>query len=341
MIILQKFSIKDIAEAANVSIATVSRVFSEKDKVSPETKNKVLKVAKEFGYQPNGLWNFSHALSDDSKLNLQQIIVLIPSIANFAYNGFIQGIQNEANTNGFGVLLCQSMSDVENIKRYISLLKSDVASGLISLDYEANTDSFFGLNNNYPIVQCGEYNEALHFPYISVNDRAAAENAVQYLISTGHRKIALATVDLDFKFARERQTGYENKLRENGMNVDQSLILKFERNMDFNVLISAAESFLKLPNRPDAIFAISDMAAAAFIKAAKRINLNVPNDLAVIGFDNSEICMLCDPAISSVSQPRYKMGKAAAKIVIDLINGKNIANHKIIFETELIIREST
>lgn len=175
---------------------------------------------------------------------------------------------------------------------------------------------------------------------VSINDSSAAVRAVNYLISTGCQKIGLMNCNINFKYAQHREKGYYRALRQAGLTANPDWIVHIST-ISYQLAYSNALHILSLPDRPDAVFACSDVFALAVVNAAGKLGLKVPDDLSVIGFDNVYLSAMCDPAITTIEQPSFQLGLQACELLLEKIKFPNTPFRQIILDTELIVREST
>jgi LacI family transcriptional regulator, repressor for deo operon, udp, cdd, tsx, nupC, and nupG len=331
---MKAVTILDVAREANVSVATVSRVLSGKGPVSQARHRQVIEAVEKLGYSVGQ--NTRSGRQSGNRI----LLMIVPRISNPFYNEIIHGFQNAAYRFGYEVLLCQSMANPRRTEEYINLMKNRTADGAVLLNLVDSTELLSSIGENYPVVQCCEYNEDSGFSYVSIDNVQAARSVVQFLLSMGYRKIALLNSALQFRYARDRQAGYEAVLRENGIPVRPEYIAHIS-DINYSMALTAAESLLRQADQPEVVFAVSDVIAAAVIKAAKRLGLAVPRDVAVVGFDNTEISLMCDPSITTVNQPRYELGTCACEMLVEQINNPQAPRRQLLLATELIAREST
>jgi len=327
-------TIQDVANSAGVSIATVSRVLSGKGPVSPEKRQRVIDAVEKLDY------NTDQGSRAGQKGNTSILLMIVPRISNPFYSEIIHGFQNNAYKHGYEVLLCQSMSSPRRTEEYINLLRNRVVDGAVTLEPLPSPEIFTAVGRSYPIVQCCEYLDELDFSYVAIDNVQAARKAVQYLHSLGYRKVALLNSGMNFRYARDRQTGYRLALTDQGIAANPEWMVNIA-DVNYSLALGAAETLLKLPNPPDAVFAVSDVIAAAVIKSAKKAGLRVPQDLGVVGFDNTEISLMSDPSITTVNQPRYELGAYACDLLLEQIRDPKAPPRHLLLNTELIAREST
>lgn len=329
----EKITIQEIADMAEVSIATVSRIINHKDNVKPSTKQKVLKAMEQLNFLPKSLTPLSCA---DSKI----ILICIPDLNNPFNNPIISGIQKAANTQGYDVLLLQARNFYTDSNDYTNILKNASIAGILILASVPNPELLNELALRCPVVMCSEYAEDYGISYVSIDDIAAARKAVNYLISTGRKKIGFINGNMNFKYSRHREKGYLESLRAAGLEVNPAWIAHLSA-IDYQLALSNAYHMLSLPNRPDAIFACSDLLAVGAINAAKQLKLDVPHDVSVVGFDNIELTTMITPSITTIEQPCFQIGYQSCELLIEKINNPNAEVKQIMLDTELIVRDST
>ena len=182
--------------------------------------------------------------------------------------------------------------------------------------------------------------ETMLLPHMSAEE-SASENAVKYLISLGRRRIALINGPAEFKYSKERYKGYRNALVSHGFAIDDDIICAVGADMDYDIAVANVTRMLSQPGRPDAFFCISDVLACAAIKASLAAGLRVPQDVAVVGFDNIQFSRMMNPTITTVCQPFDQLGTLAVEMLVRVINGDDEHIESIHLGCELMIREST
>jgi len=329
-----KVTIKDIAQRANVSKMTVSRVLSGKGQVSEETANLIRKIAKELNYEPNLI---ARSLTSRKSFTLG---VLFPKINKIFLDNYIaqvlSGITDEAQKQNYRIMLFPLENPSE---KYISIANSNLLDGMLLLKTKEND------------LQLDELTES-GFPFVLVNHNASGENisfvdaenvngsvsAVKYLYDAGHRKIAFVGGNTDETRGRDRLKGYRQALKKLNIDYREEYVLFCNSNKE--EAYHNSKKFLYLQDPPSAIFCADDYMAIGVIERLRVEGVKVPEDIAVIGFDDIEISTFVNPPLTTVKQPIYEIGRTAAKILLDLINGKiEVPVHKML-KTELIERES-
>ena len=325
-------TIKDVAKHAGVSVATISRVLNEPDKVSEETKNKVLKAVEETGYQQNLFGKHLRC----KKTNI--ILVMLTSVVNSFCAKIVNSIDNEAKKHGYSIMICVTNDDPKTEERYLNYVKNKFVDGMIVINSTLNQEQMASLSSIYPVIQCSEYADPDTTPYVTIDNKQAAKDAVNHLISNGKKNILLVGVDdPNIISAKERLEGYKEALKENKIPYDEHKVVF--SNFGFRNTQKLMNEYFKNGVNVDAVFAISDKMAAATIVALQEKGLKVPEDVMVMGFDNTDITYIFNPTITTVAQPHKEMGKTAFNMLLEKINGKKCKNS--ILKHELIIRKST
>jgi LacI family transcriptional regulator, repressor for deo operon, udp, cdd, tsx, nupC, and nupG len=325
--------INEVAKAAGVSVATVSRVINQQSSVSEKTRKKVQQAIEMLNYEPNMLGR--NLRSSKSRM----LLILIPTISNSFYYNVIEGIEEITSQYDYNILLCTTDKDPKKEKTYFDLVKQKLADGMICMDPSVSIDKWIGSGTQYAIVRCCEYSEDDKTPFVSIDNTTAAYRAVKHLISLGHRNISMINSSGLGADAELRQWGYIKAMEESGIEIQPEWLMQAE--LDFAGGYQAVSKLLNLATRPTAIFASADTIAIGALKRIKEFGLTVPKDIAVIGFDNIDFSAMTNPTLTTISQPMRKMGREAAKMLLQRINQPDARIESLILEHELIVREST
>jgi len=336
MIKKPQITIKDIARALNISPSTVSRALKNHPDISQDTKDLVNKYAKDFNYKPNTL-----ALSLRMSKN-NTIGVIIPEIVHYFFSSILSGIEQIANAEGYNVIICQSDENYEKEVRNTKALVATRVSGVLAslAKHTTNYDHFQDIiDSDIPLVFFDRICIGLNTDRVVVDDYAGAFAAVEYLIQTGCKRIAFYSSPFHLEISKNRKNGYMDALRNYNLPVDETLIRVCDTREEAIII---TPEILDRPNRPDGFFAINDHCAAGILYAAKLAKLRVPKDVAIMGFSDGELAKACDPMLSTVEQHGFEIGKHAAKLLIDKINGETQGQYSNkIVKTNLIIRGTT
>lgn len=326
-----KSTLTQIADKAGVSIATVSRILNDTGRVSHGTRQKVMGAIRE--------------LEGDAALKYpsgpyQKLLILVPDFYNPFYANIIEGIQQTARNNNYEVFLVSTKDSYPNPGYIVNMIKKEGFSGVLWVCSTPPVELLTMVENHCPIVMCCEYPEDLPCSFVSVDDVTAAYRAVHYLVSTGCKRIGIVNCNLKYKYARLRREGYLDALKAAGLTHNPEWYVTIPT-IDYTLAYSAILQTLNADPVPDAIFACSDVFAAAAINAAQSLGIRVPEDLSVIGVDNVEASRMTFPPITTIAQPGYQMGQQACSVLVEKIGNPQLPNRQILLSTELIIRGST
>lgn len=327
-------TIEEVAKYAGVSVATVSRVLNNSESVRPSTAQKVAEAIKHLDYIPN--ISARNLRRSESRV----ILTLAPNFSNPYYSRILTGIGDLAKDRGYSVLICNTASCTANEKQFLKMLDTRRTDGAILLGCRTSSHWIRPYAENYPLVQCCEYVPELDTPTVSIDNYSAAKETVQYLISLGHKRIAMLSAENDFISTRLRRQGYADALKAAGLYAGEELIAAADADYSFSSGLAATEKLLCATPRPTAIFCVSDILALAAISRAQESGLNVPRDLAVTGFDDVDYTTMFHPHLTTVAQPCYEMGQESVKILLSMLAGEKIENPRTFLSHKLVVRES-
>mgnify|MGYP000014902135 FL=1 len=325
-------TIKDVAKKAGVSVATVSRVLNDEGIVAEQTVKRVKDAIRELDYMPNMLGNHLR------KSTTNNILVLIPTASNQFYNRILRGIQSEAHRFSYNTMVCMTNADNEIEEKYLTLLKTKLADGAVFLSSTLSSTAVNQLGKNYPIVQCCEKIDGSNTSYVAIDNEQAGYDATCALIKKGHRKIAFLGSSQGFVSSRERHHGYCRALEQYHIPYQEAYV--FLDTFSYSSGIRSAEAILQLQDRPTAIFAIADTIAIGAMRFLLSHSLRVPEDIAVIGFDNISVSSVYTPSLSTVAQPQLELGQKAVGLLLDKMKNINCANRNILLPHNLLLRET-
>ncbi|MDP5000513.1 MAG: LacI family transcriptional regulator [Flavobacterium sp.] len=336
----KKVTLKQIAKELDVSISTVSKSLRDSHEISEDTRLKVQAFAKLYNYKPNNI-----ALSLKNK-KTKTIGIIIPEIVHHFFATVISGIEQVANENGYNVIVCLSDESFDKEVINMELLANGSTDGFImSLSKETQQKKDFHhiqeiISQGMPVVMFDRVTNDIFCDKVIIDDQEAAFNAVQFFIDSGFKKIGLITTVDYVSVGKLRTDGYKKALLSNGISINEDLIVKIEDIDNCSVKIENLIKNIKC----DAIFAVNELFAVTAIKIATKNNLNVPDDISVIGFTDGIISQFSTPSISTVSQNGIKMGRKSAQMLIDRLELEDEEDEHYkteLIETNLIFREST
>ncbi|MCR3955024.1 MAG: LacI family transcriptional regulator [Gudongella sp.] len=329
-------TIKDIAKAAGVSTATVSMILNKKDKnISQPTRERVLRIAKDINYIPNSMAR-SLVTSQTKTLGL-----ILPDIVNPFFPEIARGAEDRAREAGYSIIICNTDDNVDQENKYIQMLTEKMVDGII-LTHSANrNDEMSGLENSrIPIILIDrDYDSPNVLGKVLVDNSRASRDGVNYLIGKGYRRIAYIAGPLNTGTARDRLEGYRMALAEKGIDYDERLVRVGEYRSKWGY--EAAASLLDDGMDFEAIFCGNDAIAIGAMKRLRERGIAVPDDIAIMGFDDIYIASMVDPELTTIKQPNYSMGYEAVNMMIDSIQGNKIGKRNLILDTELVVRKSS
>lgn len=313
-----KPTIRDVANKANVSVATISRIINNKGGYSKETEGRVLKVIKEMGYEINAV---ARGLATK---NTNIIGVLIPDAATNVFGEVLNGVEDIARKNGYSVIVCNTGDNGERASEYIKMLTSNQVAGLIYTSSPLFDECYKLISRmNMPAVLALTISYKYQVPYVKVDDRQASYAAVKYLIEKGHRRIALISgTRNDIIAAIPRNEGYIHALSDYGIEINEKLIAY--GNFTYESGISCMERLLDSGEEFTAVFAQSDDMAVGALNVAHKRGINVPDEMSFMGYDNTKISRMSYPKLTTVSQPLFELGQKAAKNLLKVIGGRKV-----------------
>lgn len=327
-------TVHDVARHAGVSIATVSRALNDRERISAATRDHVLEIARSLGYQPNDL---ARSLAG---MATQTIALLLPDITNPFFPELVKGVQTIADERGHLLLLCHNADDGAKARADIAMLRRKKVDGILLVAGTLKGRGIASATSDLPTVVLDRRVPGLRSDVVTVDHRAGARKAVEHLLERGHRRIAHLTGPAGVSSSKERQAGWAEALRQRGIEPDEDLLVQgdfledggyaggkalIERNVDFT-----------------AAFAANDMSAIGLLKALTDAGRQVPNDVSVVGFDGIHLASYTTPALTTVAQPIFDLGRTAAERLLDRLETGETTDHQtVVLETELIVRGST
>ncbi|KAA8995880.1 MULTISPECIES: LacI family DNA-binding transcriptional regulator [Pectobacteriaceae] len=324
-------SIQKIARLAGVSVATVSRVLNNIDTVKPKNRERVLQAISESNYQPNLLARQLRTARSS------MILVMVSNISNPFCADVVKGIEEEAEKNGYRILLCNSGTDIQRSISSLKLLSGKIVDGIITMDAFSKLPELTTMIDRMPWVQCAEYADDGGVSCVGIDDIDAAGFVIQHLITRGRGRIALINHDLSYKYARLRERGYKMALERQGLTYRA---VEYASDLTFCAGKTAMENLLRGERRPDAVFAVSDTLAAGAMRAIEEAGLSIPDDMAIVGFDGTELSEMVSPQLSTIAQPSADIGRKAVGLLLNKINNPDSPAERVVLDWHFISRAS-
>ena len=326
-------TIKDVAREAKVSVATVSRVLNDSGPVSDDTRRRIHEIAGRMRYVPHsGARSLITSRTDT-------LGVLLPDLYGEFFSEVIRGMDNTARRSGFHLLISRSYADKSGIETAMRAMRGRV-DGVVAMSPDIDADSLLNLPSTIPVVLLCSVPRGHEVDSLTIQNCRGARDMVRHLIALGHKRIAIIKGSAGNYDAAERLRGYRTALREVGIAVDQSL----ERAGDFTEAggYAATTELLALRQRPTAIFAANDSMAIGALSALRESGVQVPEEMAVAGFDDIPLARFMDPPLSSVHVPICELGARAVEMLLHGVTNKNEhERRRERVSTELVIRRST
>lgn len=325
-------SIKKVAELANVSVATVSRVLNDDSKVKAETREKVLKVIKEIDYKPNLL------AKNLRKKSSNTILIVLPTISNPIFNEIIRGAETAIKEKGYNVIIGTTELDYLQLETFINLIKTQQVDGAVFLSSCIDKERLKEIVNDYPVVMCNEYFDEIDVSYVSIDNKKAGYDTCRYMFKQHRKKIAYIRGYIDSSSSLGRVEGYKKAHKEEKIPYNTDLVVKGSN--DFEKLKKEVIKLFEEHPDIDGLLVNSDIQASIVLKTLKQLDLRVPEDIRIISFDGTIISEIVDPCLTTIVQPMYELGYQSVEILIDKLGSNKTNNRQVILPHKLIERDT-
>jgi DNA-binding LacI/PurR family transcriptional regulator len=330
-------TIKDLARHLNVSVATVSRALRDLPDIHPDTKRAVVELAAAWDYQPNQL------ATSLVKNRTRTIGVIVPNLGYYFFSTAIRGIEEAAHRAGYSVLLTQSNESYQReLTNIQDLARGQVEGLIVSLSQETSQYEHFHrlVRRGLPLVLFDRETPELHVSKVVIDNRQAAAQATRHLIENRCRRIAILAGPDYLALTHQRLAGYQDALRESGMGCDPALVAYGDYSQ--GVAIDLTHRMMTLPEPPDGLVAVSDRLAVGALIALRKHGTRIPEDMAIVSFNNEPVSELLSPPLSSVAQPILEMSRTATELLIRQIESEvPLPPETRVFPTQLVVRASS
>ncbi len=328
-------NLKTVAGLANVSIATVSRVLNADPAVKGETRLAVQKAIQHSGYKPNRVAQRLRTTVRSTKL----IGLLIPDIQNPFFVDVISGVEQYAYAHNSAVVIGNFSQDPKKEKLHIDILRSESVDGFIVAPTNIKDQNIAQLvHDGYPVVCIDRGLSNVPVDVVKSDNAKGAFEATEHLIKLGHRRIAFITGDPSIPTTEERITGYKKALEQYGLVADPEIIRG--RTSDFKSGVELAEQILDLPVCPTAIFTGNNLLTLGALETILKRNLRIPEDIAIVGFDDVYWATSLNPPLTAVRQHGFEMGQRAIELLYQRILNPGRSPANFVIQTNLMIRKS-
>lgn len=329
-----KTTIYDIAKAAGVSIATVSKVINGTGRISTDTRERITEIMQELDYQPSVV---ASALTGKSTFTIG---LLIPDLANPFFAEIARSVEDRGHELGFNLVMCSTDNNSKKEAGYITLLRQKRVDGIIIATGTSIEGLLSGLADyNIPLALISRDIPKIEADSVRADDATGAYQAVAHLTGLGHRHIAVLAEDMELMTTRERVIGYRRALEDAGIAYTDELVTISNSSVEAGK--QRALELMGSEHPPTAIVAFNDLLAVGVVQAAKELRLSIPWDLSVISFDNTVLAGIVDPPLTSVAVPIQQMGRQIMDMLIERVRGEKGDKQRIVLKPELIIRQST
>jgi len=333
---MKAITIVDVAKHANVSKSTVSQYLNKRyEHMGEETRKRIEQAIKELGYQPNIV---ARSLKQKST---STIGVIVANILHTFSTQVIRAIEDTCHEKDFHIIVCNADDDPDKEKKYIDMLRAKQVDGLIIFPTGGNRELYERMvSEKYPVVFVDRSVPEIPVPSIMLDNYKAVKIAVQHFVEQGYERIGMITTSIIRNVTPrvERLNGFKNALLENNLPIVQDYI----KSLDPQQIREGLKEMLSLKEPPQAILAGNDFVLAEILKYVKEYQIRIPLDLALIGIDDVSYASFYSPPLTTVAQPTFEMGKKAAELLLQKIQGADVKEESYIyrFEPKLIVRDS-
>ncbi|WP_374720304.1 catabolite control protein A [Parageobacillus toebii] len=327
-------TIYDVAREANVSMATVSRVVNGNPNVKPSTRKKVLEAIERLGYRPNAV---ARGLASKKTTTVG---VIIPDISSIFFAELARGIEDIATMYKYNIILSNSDQNKEKELHLLNTMLAKQVDGILFMGgniTEEHVNEF--QKSPVPIVLAATIEPNNTIPSVNIDYEQASFEAVTYLVEKGNKRVAYVTGPTDDPINQKKLAGYRRALEMHGIAYDEELVIEGDNSYDSG--IEAYEKIAELAEKPTAVFAGTDEMALGIIHSAQDHGVRIPDQLEVVGFDNTRLATMVRPRLTTVVQPMYDIGAVAMRLLTKYMNKENVENHIVVLPHRIEYRDST
>lgn len=292
----------------------------------------MLEAIEALNYQPNVLGRYLR------RMETETVLVVVPDIMNPFFSKVLRGIEAVALKHGYQVLLGDTQNDARLEEQYLNVLPQRQVDGMIFLTARIRKELMEEMARQFPIVLACEYLEGADIPTVSIDNISSARKATEHLIRLGHCRIAHLSGPMNIILSRDRLRGYQQALAQHELEADAALVQEgdFTYESGYNLTLK----LLALEKPPTAIFAANDEMAIGAIKAVRHRGGRIPDDVAVVGFDDIQMASIFEPSLTTIAQPMFEIGQKAMELLLALIEGTSARRRQLVLPDRLVIRDS-
>jgi LacI family transcriptional regulator len=335
---MNQVNLKRLAQELNLAVSTVSRALSDSYDISEETKKKVLALAKKLDYQPNP---FARSLRNRSS---KTIAVILPEIANNYFSVAINGIEDVAQANNYHVLIYITHENLRKEADIVKLLLNGRVDGILmslSGGWEDTGHLKALQESKVPVVFFDRISDTIETVKVTTNNFESGYLATSHLIDRGSQKIAYLTFSGDLSIEQQRMKGYMESVTNRGLMHRDEFIVRCNNNSEENY--QKIKELFSADDKPDGVFASVESLAILAYEVCSELNLQIPEDVKIVGFSNLRTASLLNPPLTTITQPAFNMGQEAAKALFEALENPHLKmeNRTIVLRSNLIERRST
>lgn len=292
----------------------------------------MLEAIEALNYQPNVLGRYLR------RMETETVLVVVPDIMNPFFSKVLRGIEAVALKHGYQVLLGDTQNDARLEEQYLNVLPQRQVDGMIFLTARIRKELMEEMARQFPIVLACEYLEGADIPTVSIDNISSARKATEHLIRLGHCRIAHLSGPMNIILSRDRLRGYQQALAQHELEADAALVQEGDFTYESGYHLTL--KLLALEKPPTAIFAANDEMAIGAVKAIRHRGGRVPDDVAVVGFDDIHMASIFEPSLTTIAQPMFEIGQKAMELLLALIEGTSARRRQLVLPDRLVIRDS-
>jgi len=328
-----KATIYDIAREAGVSIATVSQVINGKGKISEKRRAEIMEIMERLHYQPSAI---AAALTGKQTYTLG---LLVPDISNPYFAELARAVEDRSRQLGYSVVICSTDNKDERVERYLNLLQQKRVDGMMIGTGIDNAEILSPLlQQSIPVALIARHMPSLSVHTVTIDDILGGTLAAEHLLELGHTRVAVLSEPSKVSSSQERVRGFREALIKAGYTLEPTQIR--ESAADLSSAKKEALLLLREDDHPTGLFCCNDIQAIGALQAAKELGLRVPEDVSIIGFDNTILASVTSPPLTTVAQPIEELGHRAVDLLIEELKDERKEPQKIVLKPELVIRDS-
>jgi DNA-binding LacI/PurR family transcriptional regulator len=331
---MRKITIQDISKVAGTSPSTVSRVLTGSAIVSPEKRDAVQDAIRKLNYRP------SHIARSLKTRVTYSVGLLLNDITNPYYSAIARGVEDEAHRQGYSLILCNTSEDPERERLYLEVLQDKHVDGVILGSTDASPDRLLEISLRMPIIQVDRVLSEIKSDAVVVDNFKGSYEAARFLIARGHREIGIVRWRRSISTLAEREAGVRQALADAGISPDALALVEAE-GLTSSASRVAVLDHLYSPQRPTALIALNNQLGLGVLAACQQVGVRIPNDLALIVFDDLDLFSFFQPPITVVEQPTYQIGERAMQLLLARLDAdESLPYEKVVLPTRLIVRQS-